>query len=172
MSVMRAVLRVAMLPLIVLATVSSCALTNGPVPMDFGYRMEGGHLVVVRPSCPSETVLGATVAVSVEGDGRGDGFESLWSASDPTSGEVRGGLFVVGGAGSFKTERKPLPGKLPDEFYVEAWLDEGGQNTDSGSVDLTKLRSAKLADDEYMTWSGKVMTRDQINAQRKCKVAS
>ncbi|MGW8953114.1 hypothetical protein [Streptomyces sp. NPDC055709] len=32
------------------------------------------------------------------------------------------------------------------------------------------LRGAQLADDEYVTWEGRVMTRDQIDAQRKCGV--
>ncbi len=48
---------------------------------------------------------------------------------------------------------------------------QGGKretSTGSGYVDLAELKSVELADDEYVTYKGEVMTRAEINAQLPC----
>lgn len=162
--------RSALISLVAVTTLSSCVLTNGPEPMSFGFRMEGGKIAVAVPLCPSDAVFGAESYVSVDGEGDGDGFRELWSASGPRSPEVGRGVFFVNSDQSFSTVEKPLSTTPPNRFYVDTREGTEGQVKESGSsfVDLRKLKSAELADDEYMTWSGKVMTRKEINAQRRC----
>ncbi|MFJ6634225.1 hypothetical protein ACIQMR_22980 [Streptomyces sp. NPDC091376] len=127
-------------------------------------------MVIAYPRCPSESVVGALVSVTAVGKGRGDGFETLWSARGPASAQVREGLFFIGSARSFAEEEKLLAGRLPDEFFVETQVLVDGHAEDGrdSPIDLAEVRSAQLADDEYVTWDGRVMTRGQINAQRKC----
>ncbi|WP_393058164.1 hypothetical protein [Streptomyces sp. LN549] len=138
--------------------------------MHFGFRMEGNDILVAYPICPSEAVFGAQIVVSVDGPGRGDGFETRWRATGPRSDAVRRGVFVVGSGRSFETETKPLTKRLPKAFYVDAILGTRGHEVkgDEGSVDVDKLKSVKLGADEYRTSRGKTMTRAQINAQRTC----
>ncbi|MFJ8871305.1 hypothetical protein ACIRD6_36840 [Streptomyces sp. NPDC102473] len=152
------------------AGLSSCALTNEPVPMDFGYRMEGGELVVAAPLCPAENIYGAVIETAVDGEGRNDGFETLWSASGPRSPQVSRGVFVVDSTRSFTTQEKPRSKPLPKLFYVATRTGSAGEvkEAGSGTVDLGQLKSAELADDEFLTYEGKVMTREEINAQRTC----
>lgn len=48
----------------------------------------------------------------------------------------------------------------------------GGSRVHSGVVKLDALKGVRLRDGEYMTWAGKVpmvRTREQIDAQRKCR---
>ncbi|MGW8995185.1 hypothetical protein ACWGRF_35340 [Streptomyces zhihengii] len=148
---------------------SACTLT-APDPPDHGFRTEGADLVVAYPICPSEEVHGASIAVSRDEGG----FETLWRATGPRDAAVRGGEFVVGSDRSFAAEDKGLAGSLPDEFFVETvvTIDGGVETGDDGSVDLRKLRGAEPGPGEYMTWSGEVMTRAEINAQRRCGAAS
>lgn len=133
-------------------------------------------MVISYPRCPSEELVGATFYVSSEAEGQADGvddlFETKWSARRPASAEVRDGVFFIGSARSFTDEEKPLAGRLPDEFYVETHVVVDGhpEHGRDSSVDLAEVRAAQLADDEYVTWEGKVVTRDQIDAQRKCGV--
>ncbi|MFI6892646.1 hypothetical protein ACIBM4_00830 [Streptomyces sp. NPDC050256] len=166
----RTVMYAVVMPVAVVSSLASCVLTNGPVTMHFGFRMEGDALVVAYPICPSESVYGAKIVVSVGGAGDGDGFETKWSANGPRSGEVRRGLFVAGSDVSFAKETKPLAGRLPDGFYVGLQLGTPGHPVEGNDdwVDLPALRSAKLADDQYWVYRNKPMTRAQINAQRSC----
>ncbi|MFD7232215.1 hypothetical protein [Streptomyces sp. NPDC059881] len=133
-------------------------------------------MVIAYPRCPSEEVVGATIYVSSEGEGQADGvddfFETKWSARHPASAEVRDGVFFIGSARSFTDLEKPLVGRLPDEFFVDAQVVVDGHAVDArdSPIDLAEVRGAQLADDECLTWEGKVMTRDQIDAQRKCGV--
>ncbi|WP_406395283.1 hypothetical protein [Streptomyces sp. NBC_00887] len=163
--------RSALISLVAVTTLSSCQLADGPVPMEFGYRMEGGEIAVAAPLCPTGRIHGARIEIGVDGEGRGDGFETLWSASGPRSPEVRLGVFFVDSMSSFDTQEQPRSKPLPKVFYVSTRTGSAGKVTeaDSGSVDLSRLKSAKLGDDEFLTYGGKVMTRKEINAQRRCK---
>ncbi|MFE7777956.1 hypothetical protein ACFU5O_29455 [Streptomyces sp. NPDC057445] len=62
-------------------------------------------------------------------------------------------------------QEEELSGTLPDEFYADMRRDTEGkaEDADFGSVELHKLRPAEFAADAYMTWSGKVMTRNQVS---------
>lgn len=154
--------------LLAAAGLSACTV-QAPDPPDFGVRMGGGEVVVADPMCPSESLAGALVSVSSDGGGRGDGFETLWSVSGPVSAEARSGVFHIRSARSFRAEEMALVGRLPDSFFVETRLVVDGRTEegDDGAIDL-EARAAQLAAGEYVTWEGKVLTRDQINAQRKC----
>ncbi|MFE7261805.1 hypothetical protein ACFU9B_06990 [Streptomyces sp. NPDC057592] len=66
----------AVLPSMAVGSLSSCVLTNGPVPMKSGFRMEGDGIVVAHPVCAPESVSGAGIPVGVGGAGRGDGFKA------------------------------------------------------------------------------------------------
>ncbi|MFF2534708.1 hypothetical protein [Streptomyces cyaneofuscatus] len=93
----------------------------------------------------------------------------LWSAREPSTAEARSGVFHVNSPSSFTTVTKPLSGTLPNTFYVQSQhLRAGEETTKSGYVDLGKLRSAELADGEFLTYKGAVMTRAEINAQLPC----
>ncbi|WP_327683709.1 hypothetical protein [Streptomyces sp. NBC_00467] len=155
--------------LVVVGALTACTL-RAPDPPDFGVRIDGGEVVVAYPICPGESVSGALVSVNVDGDGRGDGFETLWSASGPASPEVRGGVFGVGSERSFRDEEKALVRLLPDSFFVETTVVRDGRTEegDDGAIDLAKVRGKRLADGQYVTWEGKALTPDQINAQREC----
>ncbi|MFD6420372.1 hypothetical protein [Streptomyces sp. NPDC060198] len=146
-----------------------------PNPPVNGYRMEDGELVVLMPLCPGASVQAAEVVVRVKGEGRGDGFETLWAATGPRTKEARAGAFTVGSARSFATETKPVARALPNAYYVSvryAADDRGTVEHDDGEVDVSRLRSATLGPDEYMTERGKVMTRAQIGEQLACGRAS
>lgn len=167
----RSVLATTILVTAAMTTLSSCQLGEAPTPMHFGFRMEGDDIVVAHPICPSESVSAAKIVVSVDGEGDGDGFETLWNADGPRSEAVRRGVFVVGSARSFGTEKKPLTKRLPKGFYVGVTvLDQEGHEKfeDDDWIDVPTTRAAKPADDQYRTHGGKIMTRDQINAQRRC----
>ncbi|MCX5412563.1 hypothetical protein [Streptomyces sp. NBC_00059] len=125
-------------------------------------------MTVAVPLCPSETVFDAESYISVEGEGDGDGFTRLWRASDPQSPEVAAGVFSVNTGKSFGTIEKPLSVAQPQKFYVAVRHTADAEQSRSGYVDLSRLKSAELADDEFMTYEGKVMTREEINAQRTC----
>ncbi|MFI8963688.1 hypothetical protein ACIGO8_16420 [Streptomyces sp. NPDC053493] len=155
--------------LIAVTVLPSCTV-EAPDPPDFGFRWAGGGLVVAAPLCPSESVDQARVSVPSAADGRGDGFDTLWSAGGPVTDEARGGTFSVGSSTSFRNVEKPLSGALPDEFYVEIRLAEPGRTAEGrdGTVDLTKLKGTRLRDGEFMTWTGKVLTRGQLDAQLRC----
>ncbi|WP_411079094.1 hypothetical protein [Streptomyces sp. cmx-18-6] len=148
--------------------VTSCVLTNGPVITYSGFRMEGAGLLVAMPLCPGETVEGAEIKVAREDEEAG-GFETLWSAREPRTAAVRGGVFQVNSPHGFARVTKELSGALPDEFYVDTRQVRNGEAVSgSGYVDLTELDSAELRDDEFITHKGEVMTRDEINAQAHC----
>ncbi|MFE7413620.1 hypothetical protein [Streptomyces laurentii] len=146
------------------AALTSC--TVAPDPPDFGYRMEGGVLVVVFPRCPSESVTGAAVLVSRSGQGN---FEYLWRAKEPARRDVEEGRFSVGDSTSFGEVGQPLREALPEEFDVKVtYVDAGGREKErDGVVRQGALKGVRLRGGEYMTWPGKVMTRQQIDAQRK-----
>ncbi|MFJ9305883.1 hypothetical protein [Streptomyces cyaneofuscatus] len=120
------------------------------------------------PLCPDETITGAAIVVPRK-DKTVDDFETLWSAREPSTAEARGGVFHVNGPDSFVTVTKELSGTLPDEFYLDTrQVRDGKEVSGSGYVDLTELDSAELGDNEFITHKGKVMTRDEINAQAYC----
>ncbi|MDF6021110.1 hypothetical protein [Streptomyces sp. JH34] len=169
-SLLRATLTTVLLPLGAVAGLSSCVLTNAPVAMDFGYRLEGGDILIAVPLCPAETVHGARIETGVDGEGRGDGFETLWSASGPRSPEVSRGVFFVDGVRSFTTQEEPRSKPLPKVFYVSTRTASAGEveEAGSGSVDLGGLKSVTLGEDEFLTYRGRIMTREEINAQRTC----
>ncbi|MCX5412564.1 hypothetical protein [Streptomyces sp. NBC_00059] len=138
------------------------------MPTDFGYRMERGELVVAAPLCPSEKVFGAESYISVDGEGDGDGFTRLWRATDPRSPEAAAGVFTVNTDKSFGTVEKPMSVAQPQKFYVAVRQSGDADYSRTDYVDLSRLKSAELADDEFVTYEGKVMTREEINAQRTC----
>ncbi|MFH8885362.1 hypothetical protein [Streptomyces californicus] len=145
---------------------SGCALTNGPVDTVAGFRMDGADVLVAMPLCSGDRVESAVVAVDSD---QGDGFETLWSAREPRTDEARGGVFHVNSPRSFTTVTKELSGAPPGEFFVET--QQGGKRkaaTESGYVDLAELKSVELADGEFVTYKGEVMTRAEINAQLPC----
>ncbi|MFJ3904053.1 hypothetical protein [Streptomyces sp. NPDC090025] len=151
---------------------SACVLGPAPDPPDFGYRMRGDTLVVAAPRCASETVTSALVSVWVGEDGQRDGFDILWSARGLRMEEAREGVFPVAGPGaaaSYADVDKPLSGELPQEFFVEVQFAGAGSADRDGTVDLRKLRGARLGEGEFMTWTGAVLTREQIDAQLKCR---
>lgn len=79
------------------------------------------------------------------------------------------GVFRVNGPRSFARVAKELSGALPDEFRVETRQErKGGAGGGSGYVDLAELKSADLADGEFVTHEGEIMTRAEINAQHPC----
>ncbi|MGW1201542.1 hypothetical protein [Streptomyces cyaneofuscatus] len=147
---------------------ASCVLGDAPPEKFSGFRMEGTGLLAAMPLCPDETITGAAIVVPRK-DRTADGFETLWSAREPRTAEARGGVFQVNGPDSLATVTKELSGTLPDEFYVDTrQVRDGKEVNGSGYVDLTELDSAELRDDEFITHKGKVMTRDEINAQASC----
>ncbi|MFE1365151.1 hypothetical protein ACFW84_13045 [Streptomyces anulatus] len=155
-----------MLTTAVLAGLSGCALVNGPVETFSGFRMDGSELLVAMPLCSGDSLESADVVVDSD---KGDGFETLWSARGPRTAEARDGVFHVNSPHSFTTVTKQLSGALPGEFFVETR--QGGKReymTESGYVDLAQLKSVELADDEFVTYKGKVMTQAEINAQLPC----
>lgn len=149
-----------------LVVLSSCQ--QGPQPSSWGFRLEGGAVTVAAPLCPSETVVGAETYISVDGEGDGDGFTRLWRASDPRSSEAVAGVFFVNTGKSFGTIEKPLSVTQPKKFYVAVRYAGDAEFSRSGYVDLARVKSAELTDDEFLTYEGKVMTREEINAQRTC----
>ncbi|MFE4593659.1 hypothetical protein [Streptomyces laurentii] len=158
----------------VTAVVALTSCTVAPNPPDFGYRMEGGVLVVAFPRCPAESIVGAAVVVSVRDEGRGDGFEDLWRAEKPVRREVREGRFFVANSTSFRDVEQPLRGVLPKVFFVEVSFTgaDGKVKVRTGVVKLGALKGTELRDGQYMTWDQEVpkaMTRQQIDAQRKCR---
>ncbi|CAM5675743.1 hypothetical protein [Streptomyces aurantiogriseus] len=139
---------------------------QAPNPPDFGYaRGPEGGVLIAYPLCPGAEVSGAEVQVLLD-----DGFKKLWSARGPRSPDVRGGLFEVGNGAGFTQEERRLSGKLPDGFYVGVSESVGGRETDGrdGWIDLSRLEGARLGEGEYMTHTGKVLTRAAVNAQRRC----
>lgn len=156
----------ALLAVAAIVALSSCTLTSGPVITYAGFRLDGSDLLVAMPLCSGDKVESAAVVVE---SGKGDGFETLWSAREPRSDEVRSGVFHVNSQRSFATVTKQLSGALPGEFYVETRQDRKGRIvTDSGYVDLSEIKSVELAGNEFVTHKGKIMTRDEINAQAYC----
>ncbi|MFF3993448.1 hypothetical protein ACFYX8_09070 [Streptomyces cyaneofuscatus] len=152
---------------VAMVALSSCIPPNAPITYS-GFRMEGAGLLVAMPLCPGETVESAEIVVPRK-DKKESGFETLWSAREPRTAEARGGVFQVNGPDSFARVTKELSGTLPDEFYVDTrQVRDGKEVNGSGYVDLTELDSAELRDDEFITHKGKVMTRDEINAQAYC----
>ncbi|MGK3091708.1 hypothetical protein ACG93S_17900 [Streptomyces sp. WAC01490] len=152
---------------VAMVALSSCIPPNAPITYS-GFRMEGAGLLVAMPLCPGETVESAEIVVPRK-DKKESGFETLWSAREPRTAEARGGVFQVNGPHSFVTVTKELSGTLPDEFYVDTrQVRDGKEVSGSGYVDLTELDSAELGDNEFITHKGKVMTRDEINAQAYC----
>lgn len=114
-------------------------------------------------------MYGAEIYVNAPGES-GDGFETLWRATRPTSEGARTGVFVVGVEGSFLREDQPLRRKLPDGFHVGVTELVDGK-PDPGQADWvapSRLRGAELAAGEYLTPDGDVVTRAQINAQALC----
>ncbi|MGW6289582.1 hypothetical protein [Streptomyces sp. NPDC055107] len=152
-------------PAVMLLT--SCHLTP-PTIMYAGFRMDGSELVVAMPVCRDETITGAAVYVRTE-DEKKISFETLWSAREPRTAEARTGVFRVNSPRDFATVTEQLSGALPDEFYVETRQERKGEaGSASGYVDLAELKSADLADGEFVTYEGKIMTRAEINAQHPC----
>ncbi|MFJ8871419.1 hypothetical protein ACIRD6_37440 [Streptomyces sp. NPDC102473] len=125
-------------------------------------------MTVAVPLCPSEAVFGAESYISVEGEGDGGGFTRLWRATDPRSPEVAAGVFSVNTGRSFGTIEKPMAVAQPQKFYVAVRQSGDVDYSRTDYVDMARLKSAELADDEFLTCKGKVMTRDKINAQRTC----
>ncbi len=155
-----------MLSAAAVAGLAGCALTDGPVDTVAGFRMDGADVLVAMPLCSGDRVESAVVVVDSE---QGDGFETLWSAREPRTDQARDGVFHVNSPRSFITVTKESAGAPPGEFFVETR--QGGKretSTGSGYVDLAELKSVELADDEYVTYKGKVMTRAEINAQLPC----
>ncbi|MGW2116945.1 hypothetical protein [Streptomyces zhihengii] len=152
---------------------SACTLT-APDTAEYGFGIRGGDVVIAYPLCPFEAIHGASIAIDTAEESDGDGFETIWGARGPRTDAARLGEFTVGSDRSFAAEGKKLVGDLPDEFYVEPLvLTEGEVGVGmGGTVDLRKVRGAELGPGEYMTWSGEVMTRAEINAQRRCGAAS
>ncbi|MGV9454436.1 hypothetical protein [Streptomyces sp. NPDC003635] len=136
-----------------------------PNPPDFGYaRASDGSLVVAYPLCPGDRVTGAEIAVL------DDGFTTLWKATGPRSPDVGQGLFAIGDNTAFAQEVHPLRGALPEGFYVSVFEVVNGKAVDGrdGWIDLSRLRNIHLDAGEFMTHTGKVMTRADINAQLPC----
>ncbi|MEW5542669.1 hypothetical protein AB1339_34110 [Streptomyces cyaneofuscatus] len=147
---------------------ASCVLGDAPPEKFSGFRMEGTALLAAMPLCPDETITGAAIVVPRK-DETVDDFETLWSAREPSTAEARSGVFHVNSPSTFTTVTKPLSGTLPNTFYVQLQhLRAGEEATKSGYVDLGELRSAELADGEFLTYRGAVMTRAEINAQLPC----
>ncbi|CAM5623654.1 hypothetical protein SCALM49S_06544 [Streptomyces californicus] len=139
-------------------------LLNSPIAYA-GFRMTGGDLVVAMPLCSGETVESAKIAVPSKDEEKG-GFETLWSARGPRTAEARGGIFQ---GSAQRRGTKDLSGALPDEFYVDTRQVRKDRTVNgSGYVDLAELESVDLADGEFVTHEGKVMTRAEINAQLPC----
>ncbi|MFH8799814.1 hypothetical protein ACH4F6_09515 [Streptomyces sp. NPDC017936] len=139
--------------------------TQAPDPPDFGYaRSPGGGLVVAYPICPGTTVSGAEIYAD------DDDFTTLWKAGGPRSPDVAQGLFEVGNDVSFGVQTRPLRGELPDGFYVSVSERAAGEEADGrdGWIDLSRLEGARLGKDEFMTYTGKAMTRADVNAQLRC----
>ncbi|MEV7844429.1 hypothetical protein [Streptomyces cyaneofuscatus] len=148
----------------VFSGLSGCVMTNGPVETPSGFRLDGSALVVAMPVCRDETITGSEIVVRGEG-----GFETLWSAREPRTAQAREGVFQVNSPRDFVTVTKELSGSLPKTFYLElVHIRDGEEATRSGYVDLDKARSAGLADGEFVTHKGEVMTRAEINAQLSC----
>lgn len=148
----------------VFSGLSGCVMTNGPVETPSGFRLDGSALVVAMPVCRDETITGSEIVVRGEG-----GFETLWSAREPRTAQAREGVFQVNSPRDFATVTKELSGALPKTFYLElVHIRDGEETTRSGYVDLDKARSAELADGEFVTHKGKIMTRTEINAQLPC----
>ncbi len=143
---------------------SGCVLTNGPVETPSGFRLDGSDLVVAMPVCRDETITGAEIAIRGE-----SGFQTIWSARGPRTAEARAGVFRVNSPRDFATVTKELSSPLPDRFYLDlVHIRDGEETTRSGHVDLKKARSAELADGEFVTHKGKVLTQAEINAQLSC----
>jgi hypothetical protein len=145
--------------------VSAGCHTQAPNPPDFGYaRSPEGGLVVAYPVCPGTTVSGAEVYAD------DDDFTTLWKAGGPRSPEVAQGLFEVGSDAGFVREEVPLRGELPEGFYVSVFEKADGKGDDGrdGWIDLSRLDGARLGEGEFMTHTGKVMTRADIDAQLTC----
>ncbi|MCX5400746.1 hypothetical protein [Streptomyces sp. NBC_00102] len=156
-----------------MAVVTACTIP-GPTPPIAGFRLEGAELMIVMPVCPGAVVREAEAVVRVKGEGRGDGFKTLWKAVRPKVPEARRGVFAVGSARDFASEVMPVAGKLPNAYYVSVRFETAvhGYSGQDGEVDLSRLPSVTLGPDEYMTQRGKVMTRAQIEAQLPCGRAS
>ncbi|MER8044204.1 hypothetical protein [Streptomyces sp. NPDC094032] len=152
---------------------TGCALT-GPAPrqVDFGFRLDSaGDVVVAYPLCAAHEVVGASVYVRATGKGEdGDGFTTLWSGSEPTGEEAKRGVFTVGTNTSFGQEPRPVRSPLPDGYYVSVTERVAGKEKDGQDhwVTPSSLKNRSLAPNEYLTDKGKILTRDEINAQAHC----
>ncbi|CAL9643157.1 hypothetical protein [Streptomyces sp. Tu 3180] len=150
--------------LAVIAVTAGCH-TQAPNPPDFGYaRGPEGGLVIAYPICPGDTVSGAEIYAD------DDDFTTLWKARGPRSAETAQGFFDLGSDADFAKEEQPLRGKLPDGFYVTVFEEADGKEEEGrdGWIDLSRLEGARLGEGEFMTHTGKVMTRTDINAQLSC----
>ncbi|PTM92385.1 hypothetical protein C7821_109206 [Streptomyces sp. VMFN-G11Ma] len=152
----------------VVLTLSACTRTPSDPP-DVGYRQSSsGSVTVAYPLCPGQTVDGA--AIVVRANRNSFDYKSLWKADRPADEEAARGLFTVGKSSSFTTQRQRLTGPLPQNFVITVRVLQDGRRTDSvdGVIDLKKLSSSALRAGEFMTYTGKVMNRGQIDAQLKC----
>ncbi|MFC9700084.1 hypothetical protein ACFTWD_05235 [Streptomyces sp. NPDC056943] len=151
---------------------TGCVVGPAPRQVDFGFRLDGsGNVVVAYPLCATYEIAGASIYVDAKGEGEdGDGFTTLWSATDPTAEEAERGVFAVGAAAGFRQETRPLKAPLPDGFYVAVTELAAGKekNGQDHWVTPSRLKGKQLAPGEYVTEEGKVLTRDQINAQAIC----
>jgi hypothetical protein len=152
----------------VVLTLSACTRTPSNPP-DVGYRQSSsGSVTIAYPLCPGQTVDGA--AIVVRANRNSFDYKSLWKADSPADDEAARGLFTVGEPSSFTTQRQRLTRPLPQNFVITVRVLRDGRRTNSvdGVINLRKLSSSDLGPGEYMTYTGKVMNRDQIDAQLKC----
>jgi hypothetical protein len=152
----------------VVLTLSGCTRTPSNPP-DVGYRQSSsGSVIIAYPMCPGQTVDGAAIVVRVNRNSFD--YKSLWKADKPADEEAARGLFTVGEPSSFTTVRQRLTEPLPQKFVITVRVEKDGRPADSvdGLINLKKLSSSDLKTGEYMTYTGKVMNRDQIDAQLKC----
>jgi hypothetical protein len=142
----------------------------GPNPAEFGYKLtSAGDVLIAYPLCAGSSVYGAAVDVRVSEDDVN--VKRVWQAEDPVSDRVAEGLFTVGGTGSFRHERQPMRGSLPDLFFVTVQEKDADRLIEGldAPVDLTRLEGVSLNSDQFMTEPGKVLTRQQIDAQIPCR---
>ncbi|MFI6939463.1 hypothetical protein ACIBI4_09340 [Streptomyces sp. NPDC050418] len=138
--------------------------------IDFGYRLKGdGTIEVAYPVCPDSEVLSAEIIKMTKAEGKLT-YTSLWKADRPSSKRAADGVFTIGGRQSFEREVTMLREDIPQSFYLhvrEGGGPESGREREA-SVSLDLLKSRKLEAGEFMTSSGKVMGRREINEQVAC----
>ncbi|MEU9413497.1 hypothetical protein AB0E08_48495 [Streptomyces sp. NPDC048281] len=125
-----------------------------------GIRIDGSHIVVKMPTCPTDKVRTIEVYDS-------DSEKLLWRASSPKTSEGKQGVIALWSTDDFlKTTSGTQPKTVPANLDVSVIFAGSGDGT--GDVfNIRKAQAAHVPEGQYWTRSG-TRTATQIDAQLGC----